>query len=138
LVVASNFGFFAFGNTNFDLETDEGMAKAKNRLESMLGGWTRRYQGLVALRSDLGDRASVVAYSDLVPGSARIDALFAELGEQPPRSGAIEEVLGAVSGSSYKHNSKARSSRDRLGELIESAEVDREEIARLSRLLGLS
>ncbi len=130
--------FFAFGNTDFDLESDEGRAQASKRLATMMQGWTRRYQGLVDLVDEFADRSSVVAYGDLVADSDRPSRLFDELGEPRPDPAAIATVLGAVSGSSYKHNSAARSNRATLVELIESANVDWDEVARLSAKLGIS
>lgn len=129
--------FFAFGNTDFDLESDEGRAAAVKRLTTMINGWMKRYQGLLNVRDRFADRSSVVAYSDLVLGSDRLDGLFNELGETFPRQAAVDAVLGATAGSSFKHNSAARSNRGRLRELIALADVDRDECARLSTLLGL-
>lgn len=130
--------FFAFGNTDFDLESEEGRAQAIKRLTNMLNGWMKRYQGLLTVSDRYADRSSLVAYSDLVQGSDRPRRLFEELGETTPRQEAIDAVLGAMAGSSFKHNSAARSNRGRLAELIAQADVDREECARLSARLGLS
>ncbi len=130
--------FFAFGNTDFDLESDDGREKATKRLTTMINGWMKRYQGLLSVRDQYAPRSSVVAYSDLVLGSDRIGRLFDELGENHPRQDAVDAVLGATAGSSFKHNSAARSNRGRLTELVERAEIDRDECARLSTLLGLT
>jgi len=130
--------FFAFGNTDFDLVSDDGRSQASKRLATMMQGWMKRYDGLLTLADEFPERSSVVAYSDLAPGSARPQRLFEELGERPANPDAIEMVLGAVSGSSYTHNSAARSNRAELATLIESASVDREKIALLSQRLGLS
>ncbi len=130
--------FFAFGNSNYELVTDEGRAKASARLENMIGGWITRYQGLLGLANTFPGRVSVVAYSDLVSGSDRPRRLFEELGETPPSAEAIETVLGAKAGSSFAHNSEARENRDRLAEIIAVANYDRDEADRLSGLLGLS
>lgn len=130
--------FFAFGNTDFDLESEEGREKAIKRLTTMINGWMKRYQGLLSVGDQYADRSSVVAYSDLVLGSDRLDLLFEELGETFPRRDAVDAVLGATAGSSFKYNSMARSNRGRLAELIELAEVDGEECDRLSALLGLA
>lgn len=130
--------FFAFGNTNFDLDSEEGRQAAGKRLTNIMSGWMKRYRGLLQLHHEFSDRSSIVAYNDLVVGSGRPQQLFEELGEPSPRAEAIDAVLGSVAGSSYKHNSAARAGRDALGELIESADVDQDECARLSGLLGLS
>ncbi len=130
--------FFAFGNTDFDFETDVGREQASKRVTNMMNGWVKRYQGLVGLLDQFSDRSITVAYGDLVAGSSRPDRLFDELGEERPRREAIEAVLGAVSGSSYRHNSAARASRSELAALLELVDVDRDEIARLSQRLGLS
>lgn len=130
--------FFAFGNSNYELVSDEGRAKASARLENMIGGWVTRYQGLLALTDAFPGRTSVVAYSDLVSGSDRPRRLFEELGETPPTADAIGAVLQAKSGSSFAHNSEARENRQRLSEIIDTADYDRAEVARLSGLIGLS
>jgi len=130
--------FFAFGNTEFDIETDEGKAKARKRLTAMTGGWIKRYQGLESVRTQFADRTSVVAYGDLVQGSNRPSELFAELGDSSPRQAALDAVLGAVSGSSYKHNSRARSNRDNLSKLIDDADIDWDAYQGVMAALGLS
>lgn len=130
--------FFAFGNTDFDFETEDGRAQATKRVTNMINGWVKRYQGLVGLLDEFADRSTTVAYGDLVSGSDRPSRLFAELGEEPPRLEAIETVLGAVSGSSYRHNSAARASKSALEDLLAEVEIDRTEIARLSQRLGMS
>jgi len=130
--------FFAFGNTDFDLETDGGRAQATKRLETMIGGWIARYRGLLSLRDDFPNRTSVVSYGSLVPESDRAMRLFAELGEAAPNEDALLEVLGSVSGSSYKFNSRARAARGSLAELVAQANIDREEIARISEALDLT
>lgn len=130
--------FFAFGFTNYELVTDEGREKASRRIENIVRGWITRYQGLMGLVDAFPERTSVVAYSDLVSGSDRPRRLFEELGETPPSAEAIEAVLGAKTGSSFQHNSGARSNRNQLAELIAAADVDHAEINRLSRLLGIA
>ncbi len=130
--------FFAFGNTDFDLDGEAGSEKAAQRLTNMMQGWTKRYTGLVALSEEFGDRSTLVAYNDLTSGSSRPMRLFQELGEALPRESAVEAVLNAVSGSSYRHNSAARAGRDRLRELIDAVEVDRDEVGRISDLFGLA
>ena len=130
--------FFAFGNSNYDLISDDGREKASARLSNMIGGWVARYQGLLGLTESFPNRTSVVAYSDLVPGSDRPRRLFEELGESPASPEAIEAVLGAKAGSSFAHNSEARENRARLAEVLSTADYDRAEVARLSSLIGLS
>ncbi len=130
--------FFAFGNTDFDLSTDEGREKANKRLTTISNGWIARYQGLLALQSEFADRSSIVAYSDLTPESDRVQRLFSELGEPAARQEAIDTVLSSVAGSSYRHNSAARAGRDQLEALLASLDVDWDECARLSGALGLS
>ena len=130
--------FFAFGQTDFDLVSDEGRAKASARLSNMSRGWIERYQGLVELAEQHPDRSSFVAYSDLVSGSDRPRQLFHELGEPNASETAIAEVLDAKSGSSFRFNADARENREVLEALIADAEYDREEAARLSEVLGLT
>ncbi len=130
--------FFAFGNSEFDLVSEQGREKASKRVATMANGWVTRYQGLLGLADTFGDRMSFVAYSDLVSGSQRPAELFAELGETAPPSEAIEAVLGAKSGSSYTHNPEARENRERLAEIIATADYDRAEVGRLSMMLGLA
>lgn len=130
--------FFSFGNSDFDLDTDEGRAKAAKRIVSMTSGWISRYQGLLGLQVEFGDRMSTVAYSDLVLGSPRPAALFEELGEHPPEQDAIDAVLSAKAGSSFAHNAEARNNREKLAEVIATAPYDRDEADRLSGLLGIS
>lgn len=130
--------FFAFGNTDFDLESEWGREKVTKRLTTMINGWMKRYQGLLAVHDQFADRSSVVAYSDLALGSDRLDRLFEELGETRPRQAAVDAVLHARAGSSFTHNSAARSNRGLLAELIERADTDRDECARLVARLGLA
>ena len=129
--------FFAFGNTNFDLTTDDGRAAAIVRLQNISKGWIERYQGLLEASERFEGRASIVAYNDLVVGSARPAALFTELGESPPAQGALDAVLEAVAGSSYKFNAAARENREMLAALHEEADVDWDEANRLSQILGV-
>lgn len=130
--------FFAFGQTNFDLVSDEGRAKANVRLSNMCRGWIECYQGLVEVAQKYPSRSSYVAYSDLVAGSSRPQRLFEELGESQPSAEAVAAVLDAKTGSSFRFNSEARANRDVLGEIIAAADYDRDEAARLSTILGLS
>ena len=130
--------FFAFGNTDFDLDSDEGRQAATQNLTKMMNGWINRYEGLLRVHERFADRCSLVAYPDLVVGSERPARLFEELGELVPRGEAIEAVLGAKAGSSFKFNSAARSNREKLGELIESADVDRARSAAISERFGIS
>lgn len=129
--------FFAFGNRDFDLESEHGEGKAVQRLTTIVRGWMKRYEGLLELHDEFGTRSSVVAYSDIVVGSDRPKRIFEELGELVPTSEAIDAVLTAKSGSSYVHNSAARENRERLTALVARADVDREACARLSGRLGL-
>ena len=129
--------FFAFGNTDFDLESEEGRAAAATRVTEFSDRWVRRYRGLLSLAEHFQGRISTVAYSDLVSGSSRPQQLFAELGESPAPNDAIEAVLAAVAGSSYKHNSAARSNREKLAELIDDVNIDRDELDELSLALGV-
>ena len=130
--------FFAFGQTNFDLVSDEGIADAKKKLDNMIDGWMKRYSGLLSVRDQLPGRTSVVAYSDLVPGNDRATRLFEEIGETAPPIDAIERVLGAKAGSSFRHNSTARANRERLVDLVANADYDRAAYDKLASRLGLS
>jgi len=116
--------FFAFGNTNYDFQSPEGRAAAQERLSTMSGAWIRRYQELLTVADAHPTRASLVAYSDLVPASPRFDSLFEELRDTPPDPAAIEAVLGAKSGSSFKFNAEARENSETLLELIDGAAID--------------
>ena len=130
--------FFAFGNTNFDLETTEGRAEASKKLGQMRNGWMARYGGLIDVRDQFSERTSVVSYADLTPGSARPAELFDELGEKLPSTDAIEAVLGAKTGSSFRFNEAARANRARLQDLLSEADYDRDEYSRLATELGVS
>jgi hypothetical protein len=130
--------FFAFGQRNFDLVSEEGVVDANKKLVNMIDGWMKRYAGLLSVRDQLPERTSVVAYSDLVPGNDRAARLFEELGETAPTSEAIERVLSAKAGSSYRHNSAARENRERLVELVANADYDRASYDKLASRLGLS
>ena len=129
--------FFAFGNTNYDFQSPEGRAAAQERLSTMSGAWIRRYQELLTVADAHPTRASLVAYSDLVPASPRFDSLFEELRDTPPDPAAIEAVLGAKSGSSFKFNAEARENSETLLELIDGAAIDWDEERRLADRLGL-
>lgn len=129
--------FFAFGNTDFDLDSEQGRHKAHTRLDNILAGWIERYSGLLNLYEQNPGRCSVVAYGDLVVGSDRPAKLFGELGESTPDQSVIDEVLTAVAGSSFKFNSRARSARADLAAMVSSANIDWDEHARLSKALGL-
>lgn len=128
--------FFAFGNTNFDFGSEEGREAVKIQLAKMSRRWIRRHRGLVKLRDENITRSSLIGYNDLAIGSSRPRDLFTELGEPPPSQEAIDSVLGAVSGSSFAHNSTARENRRILGELLDESRIDWEEIGTLSNQLG--
>lgn len=130
--------FFAFGNTDFDLESNDGRSVAKTKLKTMMNGWMKRYEQLVSLRDEFADRAVTVAYGDLTAESEVPAEIFQKLNEQPPAPEAIDAVLTAKAGSSFKHNSAARSNRARLAELIAETEIDRDRLARVNSQLGLS
>ncbi len=127
--------FFAFGNTDFDFDTEEGRAAAQLRLSKMADGWIRRYQGLLAARDQFVERTSVVAYHELTEGPSRAVELFAELGETAPTTGAIESVLGSIVGSTFRHNKAAIRNRDRLIELLDGAPIDWPEYELLAKEL---
>lgn len=129
--------FFAFGNRDYDFDSDEGRADAKKKVENMTEGWLRRYEGMLKIAEEMPERCSYVAYSDLVNGSERIPALFRELGESVPDAASISEVLQAKAGSSFRHNSIARSNRARLPEIFETAEFDRSRHAVIASAFGL-
>ena len=128
--------FFAFGNTSYDFDSEEGRQAARKRLSKMSRSWIRRYRGLLAVSKQYPERSSVIAYRDLVAGSPRPIELFAELGEDPPPASAIDDVLGAVAGSSFRHNSAARDNRDALVGLIDEAKINWAAHERLSGRLG--
>ncbi len=130
--------FFAFGNTDFDLESDEGRLAASTKLGQMRHGWMTRYRGLLEVRDQFPERTSVVSYADLAPGSQRPAQLFAELGETLPSADAIEVVLGAKTGSSFRFNEAARANRERLQDLLAAADFDRDEYGQLAAELGMS
>lgn len=127
--------FFAFGNTDFDFESDDGRDAVLQRLIKMSTNWARRYNGLLKLHDELSDRVSLVSYSDLTLGNDRPARLFQELGEEVfPR--AIDEVLSTVSGSSFRYNEAARQNRETFVELIDEAKINWTELQRVSKLLG--
>ena len=128
--------FFAFGNTSYDFDSEEGRQAARKRLSKMSRSWIRRYRGLLAVAKQHPERSSVIAYQDLVAGSPRPLELFAELGEEPPPASAIDDVLGAVAGSSFRHNSAARDNRDALVELIDETKINWATHERLGGRLG--
>ena len=128
--------FFAFGNTSYDFDSEEGRQAARKRLSKMSRSWIRRYRGLLAVAKQHPERSSVIAYRDLVAGSPRPLELFAELGEDPPPASAIDDVLGAVAGSSFRHNSAARDNRDALVGLIDEAKINWAAHERLGGRLG--
>jgi len=129
--------FFAFGYSDFDLTTDDGRKVALTRLSNTSNGWIRRYKGILEACEKFEDRFSIVAYQDLVVGSTRPAELFAELGEPPVPQSALDEVLNAVAGSSYKFNEAARENREALIELHADVDIDWDEAARLSQILGV-
>ena len=129
--------FFAFGNTDFDFDSEQGRAKAHERLKLMSNRWVRRYEGLLALRDDYAERTSVITYGDLVVGSTRPMELFGELGEEAPSPTALDAVLGAVSGSSFKFNSEARAHRETLRGMLDDADVEWERYNRIAEQIGL-
>lgn len=130
--------FFAFGQTDFDLESVDGIASAGKKVGNMIDGWMKRYEGLMALASQQRDRTSIVAYSDLVLGNVRTAQLFGELGEDAPGEAALADVFGAKAGSSYRWNEAARQNQDRLDEVIAMATYDRARYQELASQLGLS
>lgn len=130
--------FFAFGNTSFDFDSDEGREAARKRLSKMSRSWIRRYRGLLAVAKQHSERASVIAYNDLVAGSPRPGELFHELGEEPPSASAIDDVLSAVAGSSFRFNNAARDNRETLVGLIDEAKINWAAHERLGTRLGCS
>ena len=130
--------FFAFGNRDYDLVSEDGRQAARKKVGNMIEGWMRRYEGMLELCAEMPQRCSLVAYSDLVQGSPRIPALFAELGETTPDGAVIDEVLEAKAGSSFKYNSIARQNRALLPEIIESADYDRDRYASIASAFGIT
>jgi hypothetical protein len=130
--------FFAFGYTDFDLQSEEGVEVATSKIDRMVDGWMKRYTGLLDLASEEPHRTSVVAYSDLVAGNDRISRLFTELGEEPPGDEALARVLDAKAGSSYRWNEAARENQARLDQVISNATYDRARCEVLAARLGLS
>lgn len=130
--------FFAFGQTNFDLESPDGIEDATSKLDAMIDGWMKRYTGLLDLQSEMAERTSVVAYSDLVSGNDRASRLFVELGETSPTTADLESVLDAKAGSSFRWNEAARANRERLDEVIAGANYDHARYDVLSKRLGLT
>lgn len=130
--------FFAFGQTNFDLQSADGVADATAKIDAMVDGWMKRYTGLLDLADEQRERTSLVAYSDLASGNDRISRVFDELGETRPAELELEQVLQAKAGSSFRWNEAARENRDRLDDVIANANYDRERYALLATRLGLS
>lgn len=130
--------FFAFGQTDFDLVSSEGVASATEKIDTMIDGWMKRYSGLLAVASESPERTSLVAYSDLVSGNDRTSRLFLELGETAPDNDALEQVLGAKTGSSFRWNEAARENEERLDAVIAAASYDRTRYGTLAAQLGLS
>ena len=130
--------FFAFGQTDFDLQSPDGKEVAARKIDAMIDGWMKRYTGLLDLAEEQPDRTSVVAYSDLVAGNDRTSRLFTELGEDPPSDSAIAVVLDAKAGSSFRWNEAARENQSRLDEVISKAHYDRARYDMLAAQLGLS
>ena len=130
--------FFAFGQTNFNLESEDGIAAAAVKIDAMIDGWMKRYDGLLDLAGEVGERTSVVAYSDLVSGNDRASRLFEELGEGPPSTQDLEQVFGAKAGSSFRWNEAARANRELLDDVIANANYDRDLYGVLARRLGLT
>lgn len=130
--------FFAFGQTDFDLESDAGVQNAGAKIDTMIDGWMKRYTGFLDLAADHHDRTSIVAYSDLVTENDRALRLFTELGEVPPPETALAEVLNSKAGSSFRWNEAARQNSDRLDEVISRANYDRDRYDVLAAQLGLS
>jgi hypothetical protein len=130
--------FFAFGQTDFDLQSVEGVHVATGKIDTMIDGWMKRYTGLLDLAAEQPDRTSVVAYSDLVAGNDRTSRLFTELGEEPPSDEALARVLEAKAGSSFRWNEAARENQARLDEVISNANYDRARYDVLAAQLGLS
>ncbi len=130
--------FFAFGQTDFDLESTDGVTAATAKIDAMIDGWMKRYTGLLDLASEEPNRTSVVAYSDLVSGNDRASRLFSELGETPPSDQELEEVLDAKAGSSFRWNEAARANSDLLDDVIANANYDRARYDMLAQRLGLT
>lgn len=128
--------FFAFGNTAFDFDSEDGRKAIAERLTKMSGNWIRRYQAMVTVQERYPDRTSLIAYRDLVAGSPRPTALFEELGEMSPTQQALDAVLGEVTGSSYKFNDAARKNREELLTVLNEAVIDWGEYRRLAEILG--
>lgn len=129
--------FFAWSNTDYDLTTDEGVAAIQQRLTKFINGWLRRYEGLVEVCNDFPERTSMVSYADLSAESGRVESLFGELGMTAPPSDAIEPVLRAVVGSSFKHNSLARSNRAHVGKIVDEIVAGWAEVDAVSTALSL-
>lgn len=130
--------FFAFGQTDFDFDSEEGIATATGKVDAMIDGWMKRYTGLLDLAAEQPGRTSLVAYSDLVPGNDRTARLFTELGETPPTNDALAAVLDAKAGSSFRWNEAARVNSERLDDVINDANYDRARYDVLAARLGLS
>ena len=126
--------FFAFGNTDFDFDSEDGRKAISERLTKMSRNWIRRYQAMVNVQERYADRTSLVAYRDLVPGSPRPTALFEELGEMAPTPEALDEVLGEVTGSSYRYNGAARQNREELLSVLSESVIDWGEYRRLATI----
>lgn len=126
--------FFAFGNTDFDFDSEDGRKAISERLTKMSGNWIRRYQAMVNVQERYADRTSLVAYRDLVPGSPRPTALFEELGEVSPTPEALDAVLGEVTGSSYRYNDAARQNREALLGVLSDSVIDWGEYRRLAAI----
>ena len=130
--------FFAFGQKDFDLQSDEGVQVATGKIDTMIDGWMKRYTGLLDLANEQPGRTSLVAYSDLVADNDRTSRLFTELGEEPPSDAALAQVLVAKAGSSFRWNEAARENQARLDEVISNANYDRARYDVLAAQLGLS
>lgn len=128
--------FFAFGNSDFDFDSEDGRKAVAERLHKMSANWIHRYQAMLAVRERYADRTSLIAYRDLVPGSQRPATLFEELGEVPPNPESLDAVLSEVTGSSYRYNAAARKNRGELVEVLNGSLVDWDEYRRLATILG--
>ena len=129
--------FFAFGYSDFDFESEDGISNAQERAVVIANRWLRRYEGYLSVRDAFADRVSVISYADLVVGSPRPSELFTDIGEEPPDTADLEPVLGAVSGSSFTYNSAARDNRDTLHKILEDSEVDWDRYNRIAEAIGL-
>ena len=129
--------YFAFGNKDFNLETDVGRTEASRRCRQLATGWAKRYDELLRVMSETPGRTSVVMYSDLTAGSQRPAQLFEELGEVAPDAARLDAVFDVQLGSSYKSNERAVDARGALLEVLRAADIDWAQVKAVSLKLGL-